>query len=73
MDFSMSKNFRIIYKEFEKLIGDHNIKIYLTKDLLMTENFFKKNYSLYKRFIYIKNKYDPKKKISSIQSNRIGI
>ena len=54
-------------------MGDQNIKIYLTKDLLMSEKFFKKNYSLYKKFIFVKNRYDPKKKISSIQSNRIGI
>ncbi len=73
MDFRMTKNFEIIYKEFEKLMGGDDIKIYLTKDSLMSENFFKKKYTFYKKFISIKNRYDKKNKINSIQSSRIGI
>ena len=73
MDFRMTNNFKIIYKEFEKLMGGDDIKIYLTKDSLMSENFFKKKYTFYKKFISIKNRYDKKNKINSIQSSRIGI
>ena len=73
MDFIMSDKFKVIYKDFEKFIYKYNIKIYLTKDLLMTKNFFRKSYIMHNKFSVIKRKIDPKNKISSYQSKRIGI
>jgi hypothetical protein len=55
------------------LLKNYKTKIYLTKDSLMSEQYFKNTYKNFNKFIEIKEKYDPSKLISSFQSRRLGI
>ena len=50
-----------------------NAKIYLTKDALMTKEYFHKTYSNINKFIKYKKIYDPKLKFTSYQSKRLDI
>ena len=58
---------------FEDLVKNYKVKIYLSKDSFMSEQYFKKTYNNFGKFKEIKNKYDPLNLISSFQSRRIGL
>ena len=73
MDLKVNDKLLNAYPEFEKILKICNAKVYLTKDSLMTESFFKNSYKFINQFKNIKEKYDPKKIFSSIQSRRLGI
>ena len=73
MDLKMNKKLKKIYEEFENLLIGHKVKVYLTKDSLMTEKYFKETYMNYNKFKEIKNKHDPMNLVNSFQSFRINI
>jgi decaprenylphospho-beta-D-ribofuranose 2-oxidase len=73
MDIKMNKNLFYIYQEFEELIKDDDVKFYLTKDSLMSKNFFKKSYIELNKFKEIKKKNDPFNLIKSNLSERLDI
>jgi|TARA_B100001964_G_scaffold52654_1_gene59622 FAD/FMN-containing dehydrogenase len=73
LDLKMNGNLKDVYREFELLLKNYKTKIYLTKDSLMSEQYFKNTYKNFNKFIEIKEKYDPSKLISSFQSRRLGI
>ncbi len=73
MDIKITKKFEDFYKNFEKILQKNQIKIYLAKDSFMSDFFFKNSYKKINKFISLKKKIDPLNKISSVQSNRLGI
>ena len=73
MDMKMNESLFEIYREFEELIKDDDVKVYLTKDSLMSEKFFKKSYLELDNFKEIKKKNDPFNLIKSDLSERLGI
>ena len=54
LDLKMNRNLKIIYQEFESLLKNYKTKIYLTKDSLMSEQYFK---NTYKNFNYSSAKF----------------
>ena len=72
-DIKNNKNLKTFYMELEKILIKMNAKIYLTKDILMTQDYFEKTYTNINKFIQFKKIYDPKFKFSSYQSKRLGI
>jgi decaprenylphospho-beta-D-ribofuranose 2-oxidase len=72
-DIKNNKNLKTFYSGLEKILIKMNAKIYLTKDTLMSKNYFEKTYSNKNKFIKYKKIYDPKCKFSSYQSSRLGI
>ncbi len=72
-DIKNNPNLKIFYNELEKILRKMNAKIYLTKDALMTKEYFKNTYSNIKKFIKYKKIYDPKFKFISYQSKRLDI
>ncbi len=72
-DIKYNKNLKIFYKELEKILIKMNAKIYLTKDALMSKNYFAKTYLNKNKFLNYKKLYDPNLKFSSYQSDRLGI
>ena len=72
-DIKNNSNLKIFYKELEKILKKMNAKIYLTKDALMTKEYFQKTYSNINKFIKYKKIYDPKLKFASYQSKRLDI
>ena len=73
MDLKMNKKLKKIYEEFENLLIGHKVKVYLTKDSLMTEKYFKETYMNYNKFKEIKNKHDQMNLVNYFQSFRINI
>ena len=72
-DIKNNKNLVNFYGELEKLLSKLNAKIYLTKDVLMTKDYFEKTYFNKSKFIEFKSLFDPKAKFSSYQSKRLGL
>jgi decaprenylphospho-beta-D-ribofuranose 2-oxidase len=73
LDVPLSDNFSEVYKEFEKLVINYNLKIYLAKDTFMSKSFFKNSYDKTALFKEYKKKIDPNSKFQSIQSKRLGL
>ena len=72
-DIKNNSNLKTFYNELEKILIKMNAKIYLTKDALMTKEYFQKTYLNINKFIRYKKIYDPKCKFTSYQSKRLGI
>ena len=72
-DVKNNPNLKSFYTQLEKLLIKMNAKIYLTKDVLMTKDYFYKTYSNLGKFIKYKKIYDPKLKFTSYQSKRLDI
>ena len=72
-DIKVNKNLSLFYAELEKILLSMKATIYLTKDSLMTKNFFLKSNKNLVKFINVKKKYDPNFLLSSFQSKRIGL
>ena len=73
LDIPIKNNFFEIYQEFEEIISEKDVKIYLAKDSFMSENFFKNSYNKISLFKEIKKTVDPDSKLESIQSKRLGL
>ena len=72
-DIKNNTNLKKFYYELEGVLLKMNAKIYLTKDTLMTKEYFQKTYPDKNKFIKHKKFYDPNFKFSSYQSKRLGI
>lgn len=57
--------------ELENLVFEQGGKFYLSKDQIMSKEFFRKTYPDLNRFIKIKNEFDPKNKFLSNQYLRL--
>lgn len=73
LDIPLKNDFSNIYKEFENILVNQNVKIYLAKDSFMSKSFFNKSYDQIDKFINFKKKIDPSSKLRSIQSERLGL
>ena len=73
LDIPLKNGFLIIYEEFENILLNQNVKIYLAKDSFMSKDFFYKSYDKINKFINFKKKIDPSSKFKSIQSQRLGL
>ena len=73
LDIPLKNGFLIIYEEFENILLNQNVKIYLAKDSFMSKAFFHKSYNKINEFINFKKKIDPSSKFKSIQSQRLGL
>jgi decaprenylphospho-beta-D-ribofuranose 2-oxidase len=72
-DIKNNTHLKTFYSDLEKILIKINAKIYLTKDTLMSQNYFEKTYLNKNKFIKNKKIYDPKFKFRSYQSKRLGI
>lgn len=73
LDIPLKNDFSNIYKEFENILVNQNVKIYLAKDSFMSKSFFNKSYDQIDKFINFKKKIDPSSKLRSMQSERLGL
>jgi len=62
---------KLFIQELEELILQQNGKFYLSKDQIMSKEFFKKTYPEFKKFIEIKNKFDSNEFFLSEQYKRL--
>lgn len=73
LDFKINNSLFKLLDELDKIVLDHGGRLYLTKDVRMTEEFFEKTYQEKPSFISMLKRFNPSKKFSSIQSERVGL
>lgn len=73
LDFKLSPEAINLVSRLDALVSDMGGRIYLAKDALMSEVFFKKSYPQWEQFEIIRNKYGAIGKFSSQQSQRLGL
>jgi hypothetical protein len=73
LDFTLSPEVISLISRLDALVSDMGGRIYLAKDALMSEAFFKKSYPQWEQFEIIRNKYGAIGKFASQQSQRLGL
>jgi hypothetical protein len=73
LDFKLSPEVISLIKSLDVLISDMGGRIYLAKDALMSEEFFKESYPKWEEFELVREKYGAIGKFSSQQSQRLGL
>lgn len=73
LDFKISEEVFQLVKQLDSLVVDMGGRIYLTKDALMTESFFKRTYPQWENFEEVRAKYGAIGKFASSQSKRLGL
>jgi len=73
LDFKLSPEVISLIKSLDALISDMGGRIYLAKDALMSEEFFKESYPKWEEFELVREKYGAIGKFSSQQSQRLGL
>jgi FAD/FMN-containing dehydrogenase len=73
LDFPISGPLLRMLDALDRILLDHGGRIYLTKDVRMERNTFDKGYPNAGRFRELKNRFDKRNKLESLQSRRIGI
>jgi len=73
LDFPNRKHTKKLFKYFEKIVLEHNGKVYLAKDAVLSPSSFKKMYPKYQTFCNILDKIDPNRKFQSDLSRRLMI
>jgi FAD/FMN-containing dehydrogenase len=73
LDFPVRKGLFEFLDELDKIVLQHNGRLYLSKDARMQPDIFWKSYSNADRFVEIVKKYNPQFKINSVQARRLKI
>ncbi len=73
MDFPVKKGLFEFLDELDRLVLQHNGRIYLSKDARMGSDIFNKTYKNASAFKSIVKKYNPDFKIDSLQAKRLNI
>ena len=60
-------------QKLDEMVSDMGGRVYLTKDAIMLESFFKKTYPNWQQFELVRQKYGAIGKFSSAQSERLGL
>lgn len=73
LDFKNSKNLRKMIRKLDLIVLQNQGRIYLAKDILMNELFFKKTYPLYRKFYNILSSSKVNFQYASDQAKRLKI
>ncbi len=73
MDFPINPRLFSFLNKLDKIVLDYAGRLYLTKDVRMGEEMFKKSYGNAERFVNFKDSIDRDNKFRSLQSIRIGV
>ena len=73
LDFPITAKLFPFLNSLDAILLDYGGRIYLTKDVRMSEDVFRKGYAKLDDFLVLKRKFDSTKKFQSRQSNRLGI
>ena len=73
LDFKLSPEVISLINRLDVLVSDMGGRIYLAKDALMSEAFFKNSYPQWEQFEIVRNKYGAIGKFASQQSQRLGL
>ena len=73
LDFKIEKGLFNFLNKLDKIVLDHDGKIYLAKDVRMSETMFKNSYPKWSDFLKVRKIYSADKVLNSLQSQRIGL
>ncbi len=73
LDFKIEKRLFAFLEELDRVVLDHGGRIYLTKDVRMGPEVFRRGYPRWKRFVEIRRSSGMDAKFSSRQSERLRI
>jgi decaprenylphospho-beta-D-ribofuranose 2-oxidase len=73
LDFKIQNRLFPFLDELDRIVLDHGGRLYLTKDVRMSREVFRKSYPRWEQFAQIREKYHLSKKFNSLQSKRLGV
>jgi len=73
LDFPINERLFPFLDTLDDIVLDYGGRLYLTKDVRMSERIFRGGYKKSEKFIALKHRYDPQNKFQSMQSQRLGI
>lgn len=73
LDFAITPKLFPLLEELDKVLLNNGGRLYLTKDVRMSPDFFRKSYANSSRFIELKHQFDVANKFQSLQSQRLHI
>jgi len=73
LDFKIQLKLFPFLDDLDRIVGDHGGRIYLTKDVRMPGEVFRKGYPRWKVFSDLREKQGMRQKFNSLQSNRMGV
>ncbi len=73
LDFKLNDNLFPLLDALDVLVKKYEGRLYLTKDVRMSEETFKAGYPKWEAFNSVRKRYQANKKFNSLQSQRIGL
>ena len=73
LDFKLDKGLFPLLDELDKTVLDYGGRLYLAKDVRMSEATFKQSYPRWEQLAEVRKKYGADKVFNSLQSERLGI
>ena len=73
LDFKIDNNLFGLLDELDKIVLNYGGRVYLTKDVRVNEDTFKKSYPEWETFMNVRKQYKADKVFNSLQSERLGI
>lgn len=73
LDFKIEPGLFELLDELDKIVLNYGGRVYLTKDVRISEAMFKKSYSRWQEFATIRTSSGSDKKFQSLQSQRLGL
>lgn len=73
LDFKHEAALFPLLEELDRIVLDHDGRIYLAKDARMSKDVFKASYPNWEKFMAIKEQVDPSNRFTSLQSTRLGL
>lgn len=73
LDFKINKKVFLLLNKLDDIVNKYNGRLYLTKDVRMSQGMFKESYPEWEEFQKIREKYNANEKYYSLQSKRLGL
>ena len=73
LDFKLNKKLFTLLDSLDLIVSKHRGRLYLSKDVRMSEDMFKATYPQWKEFQALRKRYGADKTYHSLQSHRIGL
>jgi decaprenylphospho-beta-D-ribofuranose 2-oxidase len=73
LDFKIDQGLFPFLEELDRIVLDHGGRIYLSKDVRMSESTFKRGYPRWETFQEVRRRYGADRAFRSLQSDRLGL
>ena len=73
LDFKLDSGLFPLLDELDRIVLDLGGRLYLSKDVRMSEDTFKQSYPRWERFMEVRRRYGANKVFNSLQSERLGL